>query len=584
MPTVPGYESRVERRALPGARLSPNVPEGALDGAAVPDLSGATRAVLEIAERAKQEADQIALLDAGKELSAIETDLLYNPETGALGQMGKNALGLPEKVKGEWAKRTGEVAGRLKNDQQKLMFERLRAQHESSLDQNVVRHVGAQLRVVDQETTESYLTNERAAAMASYGDPVRVRQAIDRQGAVLADFAKRQGWDSAKLEDVRSRTHSATHAGVLSRMLENNEYFAAKEYFAANKQEMVGDDLVKAEKAVASGALKGESQQRALAIVQKHGDYKTALAAVDAIADPELQEATRSQVKMRFQEQEDARQMSQGRLYLEATNLIDNNPGRSPRDVIGEWRWAQLDLSQRNALENRAEAPSKNNDGRWLSFLETDPKVIGKMNRFEFETVYWSTFDASHRSRAEERWAAARAMVLGTDGGGGQQHFSQLLDFDQRVRSTLVRAKLIPPGKSIAKLSKDQQMMMAQLDLEASKQVLHYEATQLGGSRRATGEEVQAIIDGILTQKVFVDKGWFSAEYEKPAALIQEDERGHARVPIDDIPTADINFMKRLAAQHGVSVSTRKIERAYAAYKTGGIEDAVLVLTEEGSR
>src|SRR5690242_15388566 len=127
MPIIPRVPS-VSPGALPGVRINPAAPIEAFGGGVAaqrgaPDLSGAIGATDRIAAeqqrirlQEKARADQIAVTDAGRQLSEYQTHALYNPETGALNQLGKNAFNVPTALRGEFDNVTNVIRNGLGND------------------------------------------------------------------------------------------------------------------------------------------------------------------------------------------------------------------------------------------------------------------------------------------------------------------------------------------------------------------------------------------------------------------------------------------------------------------------------------
>src|SRR5688500_3225178 len=109
MPRVPTYTERggVAPAALPNVRVSTNVP---VVNTPVPDLTGIARVGMQLAERARERADQIALMEGESQLAALETDLLYNPETGVMIRQGKESFDAPTVVSDGWTTGLSKIA------------------------------------------------------------------------------------------------------------------------------------------------------------------------------------------------------------------------------------------------------------------------------------------------------------------------------------------------------------------------------------------------------------------------------------------------------------------------------------------
>lgn len=566
MPTVPVYGGpRVATAPLPGARLSPDAPAAAFTPAPGPDLSGVTRVVAEIAQQEKQKADQVAVLDADNQLGQLQDTILYDPQRGVLNARGKNALDASSGVADQWQTGVSKIAAGLKNDDQRMAFQRMAMLRGLDLHQTVERHVSSELRAYDDDTTKAAIGNAINDGLTNFGDPARVDQAVQKAQAILKDYAKRNGLSADVLQGQLADTTSRIHAGVIDRMLAVGQDQAARSYYDAHKAALTGADADSVDKALEEGTTRGESQRQADTIMGKATSRAAALDMVREISDPKIRDLTEDRVNRAWSERTQAEQEQREQTYLTATNLIDQHPGRLPRDVIPPSQWATLTLEQRNALERRAEEPTSNDDKAWLSFMALDEQAIGQMPRSTFEAKYWSRFDAQHRSRADALWHNARDAAQNPKRENPE--LASTLTYNERVFTALSNAGVIPPNKTtLSQLSKDQAATARAFDTEAARRVEEYQLTELGGKRKATGDEIQRIVDRMAIT-VFVNKP-HARDPQQVAGLahLTDDEKGNAYVPIGKIPDAERNRIEALIQQAGGPVTDDKVQRAYAAY------------------
>lgn len=569
MPVVPRYSSpQVATRALPGVRVNPNAPASAFDVPSAPDLSGATRVVARIAAEEKQKADQVAGLEADNQLAKLETDLRVQ----ALQRKGKDALGATEDVTGEWQKRVSEIEGSLANDTQRDFLERRAAQRYQSLYGTLERHAAIEHQAYDEQQTKSALDNRLSDAVENYADPAKVSRALAEARAIVADYGRRNGLPEETRKQQSEAVVSGIHTGVIDRMLANGDDLSARQYYDQVKAEISGTDTTRLEQSLEEGSVRGESQRQADRIMGLGLTRADALVEARKISDPDVQDMTVSRVNQRYSEMRAAEQEQRESLYLDATNRIDQAPGQRPRDVIPPSEWHSLTLGQRNALERRATEPTTNDDRAWLDFLSLDQESIAGLTRSEFEAKYWSRFDASHRGRAESLWLSTREAA--ENPGVVSPKLSSTLTFNQRVQNTMQQSGVIRANKTPSELSKEEAKTAALFETEAAKRVEAFELTELQGKRKATGEEVQQILDDMALRRVFVSK--FGRDEEKPTFLIADEERGRAYVPYDDVPIGERNDLEaRYEAAHpGKSAPEDLIEQAYGAVVLGDVARA----------
>ena len=566
MPTAPRYgETRVATAPIAGVRRTVDAPAEAFGGTPLPDLSEATALAVRLYQREREKGDQLAILDADRQLSEMENDLLYNPETGLLQRRGQQAFGTPEELEEAWLKRSSEIGSRLSGGEQKRRFAIMAQQRRVDAERTLQRHVAGEMKAFDDSTTESYVANERDAAIANFNDPERVAIALSRQKWAISKYAERNGMSPEQRDRRLADAISKTHDGVINRMLATGRDLDASAYYAKVKGEITGTAAIQIEKDLEEGSTRGASQRESARILQTHaGDRQAAMNALTGIENPKIRDATEDRLHRYFQLQDQIRRDEQDKMYLEATNLIDGRPGAQARDVIPPRLWMRLSLDQRNALERRA-GNRENDDKQWLTFLDLPQEKIADLTRSEFETLYWSRFDESHRVRAENYWNSVRD-ALGKKGGVDTTHLSSTLNFNDRVQNSLRLSGLIDATDSRAKLNKNDARLYIEVENKAAQAIEQFELNELQGKRKATGEEQQKIIDGILLNRVFLDKNLiFISDPQKPAVLVAEDEKGDAYVPIDKIPAREQETIRRLLKSNNQRITSEKIRKAYAA-------------------
>lgn len=566
MPTVPRYQGGVQRTPLQIPRESPNAPSDAFGVRGPNILEGAVSNLAQIVQVHKQKADQVASVEFNTGLAALESRILYDSKTGVLNRRGKDALDAPEAADEAWQAGVSELEAKLSNKTQRIAFAGAKAERKVGLDTSIQRHVAEQLRINDAEATDAFLTTERGAALSSYQDADRVELGVDRQVAAIRDFAKRNGMSDEKMQERILEASSKTYAGVIDRMLTNEQDQKASEYYKQVKEYVTGDDQVRIEKALEEGTLRGESQRKADAIMAKHpDDAKAALDEAKQIKDAKVRDATEQRVRQSIQDARSIKNEEQEDLYLRATNIMEKRPGEKPGDAIPPSMWTQLTLPMRNALENRYENMN-NDDQKWLTFLELSPQDVANLNKAQFESGYWSHFDKEHRTRAEGLWNSARDAMANKDSAVSNLHLASTLTFKDRLSNTLRQANVIPPDLSPAKFNKQQATIYAGFEQEAAREIEHFELTKYHGKREATGEEMQQIIDQMVIKRVFVkDAGFMFFDKEKTAFGLTTDEQGKAYVPIDRVPPSEVESIKNIMRSRNITITNSRIERLFAA-------------------
>lgn len=576
MPVVP-YEPAVREQGLPNVRFDPSTPN--LTGLASAQIEGSTAiakaaggvldSFLKFAEDEKRKGDQLAVLDADKQLGDLETQLLHGP-TGALNKRGKDAFGTPDEVSKVWNKQTAEIEKNLANNDQRAAFMKARASRQQDVNSQLQRHVSSETRKYDDEVTTSFVNNERNAAGTNYLDNERINRSINRQGNTLIDYANRNGKGQEWIDEKTLDASSKTHMLVMGRMLANGEDQFAEQYYKTSAKGMTGDDRKDIERALEQGRTLGQAQRIALDVSSRVPNMGLAQEEIDKMGlHPKVKEKAMDMTRERYAIRERAEDKARGDTYEEyayALRSVGQQGALSEFNRIQQDpRYVDLNESQRVALDRTynevSSAKTRANDNKaWLDFLELSSGEITALSRADFETQFWSKFDDARQRRAEHIWDATRKQ------NDRDPKVTSTLSFNHRVENTLRTSGLVPADKEKSKFSKEEASNYARFEQSAARAVENFELTELQGKRKATGEEIQKIIDPLAIEKVFIDVPW-GYDKEKPAVILTDEERGQAYVPMASVPVADRNAIEQAIRDSGKRVTVSKIERAYAAYK-----------------
>lgn len=577
MPVVPSYGGRkVQQQQAPGVRLSANAPARAFIPAQPVDIGK----VLPIIERINEQADQVAVQRASTELAATETELLYG-QNGVLTRQGENAFTAPEEVTEAWAKRTSEIASRLKTPRQRQAFEQDQAARWNSVNSAVTRHVANEAEKYDTAQTSAFTAEERRLAILNYTDPERVQVSIQRQVKALGDWHKRIGSPPEVLEQAVSDALTKTHVGVINRLLTADQDLAAAKYFADNKDQMSGDAVAQVEANVQEGSSRGESQRRADAIMRQYGTESDAIDAVKAIEEPKLRDAVQQRVEHEWGRKRAREREEENDLYIEAGNAIDARRGVSARVAVPPHIWNKLKPTQKRSLEIYAEggsggssgggsgggASSSTSDAAFLSLIEMDADELKELNRSEFETRYLSKLKPRERGRAITMWKNAKEGK----GEGSSGGTTTTLSFKERVQSTLYRSRLLRSDSETSSLSRQEKSLLVTMEAEADEGVRAFRGTK---GRNPDADETQKIVDGVVLRKAFAPGETQKIDIRekgKVVGTVIKNKDGSIRFPYGDIPADAMTEFRRLAAERGVTLTRKMAEEAYATRLTFGI-------------
>lgn len=567
MPRIPTLDApQVRQQGLPGARLS--VRANADDMGA--GIGRGLQQVAQVAEAAyreqKQQADALAVLDADRRLSEWENQALYDAQNGALNVKGKDALALPDTVLPDLDATIGEISQGLASDEQKLAFRRMAQARRTDVARLLQRHAAREFEAYDAAATEAYLANSLEAAANNYTDPERIAVELDRGTAAILSRATRTGEAGEVTRAKIDAFTSNAHVAVIDRMLASGEYRGAQEYLSANREDIAGTALDEVDKAVRAGTLRAEAQTRADAIMTAATDRAAALEAARAIDDPEVRDSVVDRVNARFAEREAIETERRQAAVRQASEIIEDS---GSVDAVPVTVWNQLDSADRRALELRsrqvrAGIEPVQDDRRWYQFTQKTPEQIAAMDLYTELRPY---VDDQHWDRA----VALQRDILEAKRGNGAAtaNVTSTLTFKDRLGNTLVGAGLFDKATG---LKGDEAARFSRLETEAAR-LVQLREQELG--RKATGNEIQEVLDAMVLQKVVIDPGPFSAERERLLVELAPED-------LDDIEVPDEarNRIENYARSLNRIVTPAQIARAYVAALRG--DDAAVLAILQG--
>lgn len=593
MPTVPRYSNTEKQDALPSARLTPSVTPDSLGAGLGEGVSNAGASTFKIYQEEKRKADQIATMDADSELAATSTDLLNNPQTGALNRRGRDAFGTPETTLKAFNDRAGEIEKRLTNDEQRLAFRQARLSRQRSLDDTLQRHVSQEIRSYDDQTTNGFVSTEIGAAITEYQDPQRIALAAERVRAAVADHGARNGQPPEAVQAGTEKALNELHAGVIDRMLANGQDQAAQDYFnklqgsglpknpkgqtepgnidimhrprvknadgststvrsvgvnidgaevvlptvaedgstltpseaiaqyrATGKHlgkfdspananvyaqqlheqqaallsgRLTGEILVKTEKALELGTLRGESQRQADAITTSYTDPVKALDAVKKIDDPKLRDAVQTRVEHDFALRKQAEAQQRQDAFHAAGRVLETQGGNL--DAVPPGLLVGLEPAQHAALEARSrqirEGVQPVTDYQF--YYDTMSLAASDGGRAQFVKMDLM----QHRHELDNAKFDELTRLQASLRGGAKA--DDLLD-GYRTKKQVVDDALYSVGMDPTVTDKTSKTKAAQVNdfrRQVDERVLGLQAST---GRKATTQEVQKIVDTLLVQ------------------------------------------------------------------------------------
>jgi hypothetical protein len=268
VPTFTDAMSQAKPDELPSASVSTSAPPDAF-GASASKIGeagqGAMKDITDYAKEQKDQANQIAHIQADTAQSQLQTDI----QTNVAKMKGQDAFNAPEYMEQRWREGTDKIAEGLNGKEQQLAFMRTSSQRYDDLNKSVQVHVAGEVQNFDDQTTQSGIDQARNAMVVNAGDDHQIQQNLDIQKQLLEGWAKRKGvpLDSSVYKDKFTTETSASSLAVIHARLEAGMDDAAQKYFDANKDTMSGQDIIHAENVLDASKVVGESNDIFTAIM-----------------------------------------------------------------------------------------------------------------------------------------------------------------------------------------------------------------------------------------------------------------------------------------------------------------------------
>lgn len=539
MPTVPRLEQRVGLANVPNLNVNTDAPAAAFGSG----QKAVFDAAIGIAEKAKKDADQLAIMEADRKLSEAETNLLYDQQNGIFNKKGADAFGLPEFVNTEYSKQAKAIEDSLATNEQKAAFRERASGRYQDVNRQVMRHVGEEVKRYDDDKTQAYITTETNAAIKAYHDPEIVARSIMNQKTAIAAYGDRHGLPAELIKQKIEAAESSVHKNVIGRMLTNGDDISAQNYLNNNRDFITGADIEQVEKEVEGGSIRGESQRIANSLISKGVGMSQAIAEVKAmdIKNPKLYDAAIDRVKMEYSIKDAAKRYDTEQTQISLMNQIDK--GMSFDQVMNNPAWSKFDDNSRKSLISYAKqkAEGKPIQTDWQSYYDLRTLAENPKTREKFlETNILEYRNSLSDSEFKEMVKLQTGLRKGDSKAGAQ------LD-GYRTDSQVVNDALAGAGiKDKEKSAK----FRAAVDSEVR---LFQEKT----GKKITNPELQSITDNMLT-KVITKKGmlWDSKSMKFEAEDIVD-------VEISDIPKSERAKIEDTLKRRGISVNNDAIVELY---------------------
>lgn len=547
MPTVPTYNGpQIQQADAPRLQVETNAPIEAFGGGEA--RNRAFDQATSLVQKAKNNADELSVMEAESKLSAIETDLLYNEKTGIHARTGKDAFSLPNEISEKYKKESAAIMGTLTNDVQKRYFQQRVEQRFGDMNKQVQRHVFQQMKKYDDDTTSAYLKNTQAEAINNYQDPERLATAINNQKVAIARYGDRNGLPAEMIKMQTELAESEIHKKVVGRIIANGDDMLATKYFEANKDFLRGDDLVQVESHVKESSYRGESQRQTEAILNMNLPMSQALEKAKSIEDPKLQDLTVDRVKQEYHLKEIARRDYQEKAQINAGNFIDKTKDLDAYIKQHPSDWASFDIQTKSRIEAYAA------DKKAGKNIVTDPATY-----YDLKTL--AAIPETREKFLETNLMKYRGQLSDSD-------FKKMVDLqsgmrkgDDKAKKTLdgfmSNSQVVDSSLVAAGFNMKDKETAAKIKLSIDKQVADLEERT---GKKATNQEIKQITDGLMLE-VVTDKGFLWDTKKRAYELAPSDV---LNIEMKDIPQSERVKIQDTLRRRGLNSDDRSIIELYS--------------------
>ena len=506
MPQVPRLNGpQVNQAAMPNVRVSTDAPASAFGLG--PAAQRASNSIIGFAEKIKNDADQVAVMDAENKLSEFETKFLYDPENGMINKRGKDSFGVPQQLGEEYTKALSEIEGGLSNDVQKAALRERAMKRKSDLDRQVMRHVGAQIEQYDDDVTKSSIELVQNAAINGYQNPEAIFININKQKEEIGKYADRKGMSPEMTRLMIEKSESKTHGGVISRMIDNGDDIGAEGYFKANKDYITDGSVGRIEELVFESSMKGKAQRFGDDVMNKGLSKQQAMVEASKIENPRIREATESRVAKMFAMKEDAEREQQENLLEFAVNKFDKEGSIDDPKMVKLVQ--SMKPETRKALDSYMNANPIRDDGvvyYRLRELAENPETRDKFINHDL------TKELGNLSK--DNWNKLIGLQRDLKKSGSKSKAAAELD------GTLSDTQVMQDTYTAAGVKVSDKESFAKYRQKIDSEVIKYK--QATGKKVINNDELRKITGEQLT-KVITDKGIFW-DTSKPRFQIEVDE------------------------------------------------------------
>lgn len=523
----------------------------------------------EIATFEKLRADQTAVEEAQAKMSAAHEDILYNPKNGVLGSKGVDALQAQDDGRKRFETTANQVAKTLHGPQQTGAFQKWVQGQAANFNKVTMVHVDQQLAEHDKQSLSELIKNQSSLAALGHGDPEIIASAFSTVDDNLDHFISRNRLDADAANQLKSDTHSSMHSNVVSEMLKQGFSDQATAYFKANRSDINPEFQEKISDAILEGNVRVQSTRAANEIWKKtDGNLTEAFKEADKIENLNVQEMARARLREMQRDKIDGQEATQNDFYQSAFRQIQAAERKGAainiQTAVDPMTWTGMDAANREKIKKLV-LNDTTDAQKYTTFSLMTPEEKKAITPDQLQQDWLPYMAPKDRNRVMTDWTKARASNVDAQLTHDQNNL--IADSAKSLNIGGLDASHDPK-----KLKGDNAQAFHDFNMAAQDAILNFEKTKLGGTRKASAEETQSVLDNLIMKRVG-QHSFLGLKFGGRDVTALSNA-----TPFEQIPQQDRSDLADYARKAGIQPTNEQIEQAYYYANSGDLTRARNIL------
>ncbi|MDD4913286.1 MAG: hypothetical protein PHP57_13415 [Sideroxydans sp.] len=497
--------------------------------------------------------------------------LMHDPDIGYMNQIGKSAVEGRETTIAALDAARKEMVDNISDPLHRQMFDAVADRRMQAALEQVDGHYAQQTNIYRQGQTEARAKGSAADMQANWttwnqpNSPYATAKAtgVGEVNELFKDASPEQR------EQKVAEYLAGTHVNIVNNMVSLGRTDMARQYMDANAKEIergAPQAMDNLNKLLQTSDVKDQSLRLSYGL---QGGLKEQIRSVDEMfkagkISAEVRDATVQRAEHNWQTQKANQAEGEKSLLGAAQDFLMKNPDKTVSDLPPNLYNGLKDTGHLATIVSFAKSGRYDNDPMtWAHINSLTVPELAAYNPTSFYTEFRGKLDDAHMDKA-------LAMIAVAQGGGSANHL-EITTVSDRVKSA-ARSVGILPYKGTP--NENEARQFSTFETAVDQRVQAFEQSQLGGKRKASPDELQKIIDGVLLDKVNVHSSMWFDKTNKLTPLLTEEEQGKAYVNVggqqiylSSIPTdAQMKYTQKLQ-QRGIPVTQERIAQLWAADK-----------------